>query len=63
MSTCTRAFARFFTVLPLVIFAGWVTTTGRAGGDPAKPGDDPESVRDVFLLLDRRPVHLLEGHH
>ena len=45
-------------VLPLVVFAGWVTTAGRAGGDPAKPADDSESVRDVFLLLDRGPLHL-----
>src|SRR5262245_2343040 len=28
-----------------------------AGDGPAAP-DDPESVRDVFLLLDRGPVHM-----
>src|SRR5438067_56234 len=28
-----------------------------AGGGSAAP-DDPESVRDVFLLLDRGPVHM-----
>jgi Ca2+-binding EF-hand superfamily protein len=38
---------------------------GRAGGDapklnpaPAPAAGDPESVRDVFLLLDGRPVHV-----
>ncbi len=38
------------------------TAGGRAGGDPPQPlagaAQDPEAVRDVFLLLDRGPVHL-----
>lgn len=34
----------------------WLTASGPAADD--KPADDPESVRDVFLLLDRGPLHM-----
>jgi Ca2+-binding EF-hand superfamily protein len=40
------------------VIGGWVLTGGRAGGDPPGPADDPESVRDVFLLLDNAPLHI-----
>jgi Ca2+-binding EF-hand superfamily protein len=38
--------------------AAWVALTGRAADDKISPPADPESVRDVFLLLDRGPLHL-----
>jgi Ca2+-binding EF-hand superfamily protein len=31
---------------------------GLAANDKAAPPDDPDSVRDVFLLLDRGPLHM-----
>ena len=35
----------------------WLATGGGAADNPPM-ADDPDVVRDVFLLLDRRPVHL-----
>ncbi len=41
-----------------VAFAAWVATGGGAADNPPAKADDPEAVRDVFLLLDRGPLHL-----
>jgi Ca2+-binding EF-hand superfamily protein len=35
-----------------------IVVIGRAADPPAAPPADPESIRDVFLLLDRGPLHL-----
>ena len=35
----------------------WMTASGPAADDKAA-ADDPEAVRDVFLLLDRGPLHM-----
>ena len=41
------------------VAAAWAGVGGAPDGPPApKPAADPESVRDVFLLLDRGPLHL-----
>ncbi|MBN9121425.1 MAG: EF-hand domain-containing protein [Planctomycetes bacterium] len=58
MNGRVRALAGAAIVAAAVALAG-----SRAGGDPpgaapAGPADDPEAVRDVFLLLDRGPLHL-----
>jgi Ca2+-binding EF-hand superfamily protein len=45
-------------VVAAVCGAGWLAPGGRAGGDAPKPAADPETVRDVFLLLDRGPLHV-----
>ena len=42
----------------LAVAAAWVAAGGRAADDQPAPADDPETVRDVFLLLDRGPLHL-----
>ena len=48
---------RILAMVPALALA-WVAASGRAARDgPAAP-DDPESVRDVFLLLDRGPLHI-----
>src|SRR5215472_9365236 len=36
----------------------WMAASGPAADDKAAPPDDSESVRDVFLLLDRGPLHM-----
>ena len=38
--------------------ATWVALGGRAADDQTPPPVDPEVVRDVFLLLDRGPLHM-----
>jgi hypothetical protein len=48
-------------LLGLVIAAAalaWAAAAWLVAGDAPAPADDPESVRDVFLLLDRGPVHM-----
>jgi Ca2+-binding EF-hand superfamily protein len=47
---------RVVAIVALVASAAWLATAGRSGGDPPKPAD--EAVRDVFLLLDRGPLHV-----
>jgi Ca2+-binding EF-hand superfamily protein len=44
-------------IVPAAALA-WVVAAGLAASDGPAPPDDPESVRDVFLLLDRGPVHM-----
>jgi Ca2+-binding EF-hand superfamily protein len=45
-----------------VVCAAWVVAGSGGAADnkpaPAPAADDPETVRDVFLLLDRGPLHL-----
>jgi Ca2+-binding EF-hand superfamily protein len=41
-----------------VVAAGLAADNKPAPDDKAAAADDPESVRDVFLLLDRGPLHL-----
>jgi Ca2+-binding EF-hand superfamily protein len=41
-----------------VVAAAWLAVGGRATPEPAAPPADPEAVRDVFLLLDRGPLHI-----
>jgi Ca2+-binding EF-hand superfamily protein len=36
----------------------WAAASGPAADDPTAAPDDAESVRDVFLLLDRGPLHM-----
>jgi len=52
---------RVQTLGKLVAFAAVVVAVvvgSRAGGDAPKLADDPEAVRDVFLLLDGKPLHI-----
>ena len=42
----------------IVAVAALATACGSAAGGRAAPDVDPETVRDVFLLLDSRPLHL-----
>jgi len=35
----------------------WIAAGGRPAYNPPAPAADPETVRDVFLLLDRGPLH------
>jgi Ca2+-binding EF-hand superfamily protein len=48
---------RFAAAAALVAFA-WLAASGPAADDRPTAADDPESVRDVFLLLDRGPLHM-----
>lgn len=57
--------ARALVVVVAVAALAVALTGRRAGGDPPRPAPtnpagahDPEVVRDVFLLLDGRPIHL-----
>jgi Ca2+-binding EF-hand superfamily protein len=36
----------------------WMAASGPAADDKPATPDDPEAVRDVFLLLDRGPIHM-----
>src|SRR5262245_43273889 len=58
MSTRMRTVRRLIAVA--AVAAAWVAAGTRAADErPApKAADDPESVRDVFLLLDRTPLHI-----
>jgi Ca2+-binding EF-hand superfamily protein len=41
-----------------VAAVAWLAASGPAADDKPAAADDPESVRDVFLLLDGGPLHL-----
>jgi Ca2+-binding EF-hand superfamily protein len=56
MNAPLRAVGGLVTVVACAV--AWVTAGGRAADEQPKPAADPEAVRDVFLLLDQRPLHL-----
>ncbi|VTR96163.1 probable calmodulin : Uncharacterized protein OS=Singulisphaera acidiphila (strain ATCC BAA-1392 / DSM 18658 / VKM B-2454 / MOB10) GN=Sinac_3969 PE=4 SV=1: EF-hand_7: EF-hand_5: EF-hand_5: EF-hand_5: EF-hand_5: EF-hand_5: EF-hand_5 [Gemmata massiliana] len=56
MSAATRALGLSAVLAGACLLVGRPAPQVRA--EPSAPAPDPESVRDVFLLLDRGPVHL-----
>src|SRR5262249_46601975 len=56
MKPRTRMPARLIIVAAVAV--AWLVAAGGAADDKPAPPEDPESVRDVYLLLDRGPLHM-----